>query len=557
MAKGNMFLGLASGKVADLVFYRSGGEQRTRTKVTPANPRTRSQQTQRATFTNAIKFYKLCVAKFFKFAYENKRTNESDYNAFMRENVARSCMMSRTAYYTETYPALGEWLMSRGSLRTLNNVETDNTTAPTFDTGASYSDTPAAGITIAEISSALVASGRYQVGDIITLIEYASQQETLPTATPSDPYAAIYFNYWQFLVDPNNTATFASIFGDLNRFMTVKTTNNTLAFKFGVNAGSADEAWRLDYQAVTIIHSRNTETGLKVSTQQLVVNPRYKTALQNALTDVNYQSAVLADWSANPGAILQGEGLELVDPFEVGGVADVTLYNGATVVKAFTGSTAPGSTLVAISASNLDKITLTLSGSHQDDFSENLLGVEGATVSDVQVTPGDNNLAVTISLTALTDADKSLAISYNGASVVNIEMHASNVISISDGVNVDLPYSYVSGVVTRACILDGDVESTEKKVVVKSYEPIDPVGLALYTQGGTRYTGEISVQQSGNTLTVSFSLGTVATRNADMCYLEDRNSTEIARFYPFASILTMNSYGIWDHATTDPEKIFP
>ena len=557
MAKGNMFLGLASGKVADLVFYRSGGEQRTRTKVTPANPRTRSQQTQRATFTNAIKFYKLCVAKFFKFAYENKRTNESDYNAFMRENVARSCMMSRTAYYTETYPALGEWLMSRGSLRTLQNVAEDNTQAPIFDTGASYSETPGASITIADISNALVASGRYQVGDIITLIKYGASYEGLPTATPSDPYGQLVFNYWQFLVDPNNTNTFTSVFGELGRFHMVKTTNNTLAFAFGVNSSSAGEEWRLNAQGTTIIHSRNTDTGLKVSTQALTVNPRYATALQTALTDANYQSAVLADWSANPGAILQGEGLELVDPFELGGVADVTLYNGATVVKAFSGSTAPGSTLVAISASNLDKITLTLSGSHQENFSESLLGVEGATVSDIQVTPGENDLAVTISFTALTDADKSLAISYNGASVVNVEMHTSNVISISDGVNVDLPYSYVSGVVTRACILDGDVESTAKKVVIKSYEPIDPVGIALYYNEGTRYTGEISVRQSGNTLTVEFTMGTITTRNAAMCYLEDRNSTEIVRFYPFASILTCNSYGIWDNVTTDPVKVYP
>lgn len=560
MAKGNMLLGYSQGSVGDVTFYRSGGSQRARARNrNPNNPRSSKQQTQRALFANCVKFYKLTVSKFFKFAFENKKTNESDYNAFMRENLKRGVMISKTAFYTESYPALGNWLMSRGSLSTIRNAADDNTNAPVFDLGAAYSETPSASTTIAEISTAMVASGRYQVGDIITIVRYLANGDAIPSATPNEEEDLLQTNFvfWQFLVDPNNTATFASIFGDLARFHVTTTSSNTLALEFGTTAAGGGEEWRLGYQGTTIIHSRNTSTGLRVSTQELTINPRMTQAIETAVTDATYKSAVLADWSAEGLAILQGDGLELVDPFDVGGVADVSLYNGSTLIKSFAGSTALGSTLVAISISNLDTITLHLSGSHAENFSASMLSVSGAEGVEATATETDDYLDVTISFTALTGADKSLAISYNGTSIVNIEMHTSNIISISDGVNVDLPYSYVDGTNTRACILDGDVLTIAKKVVIKSYEPIDPVGISMYTQGGTRYTGELSVRQSGNTLTVEFEMGTMAVRNADMCYFQDRNDNEIARFYPFASILTTNSYGIWDNVSTDPVKVFP
>lgn len=308
---------MARGSVGDVTFYRDGGLQRARSRNRqPNNPRSSKQQTQRALFSNCVKFYKLTAAKFFKFAFENKKVNESDYNAFMRENLKRGVMMSKTAFYCEPYPALGNWLMSRGSLATIRNANDDNNNAPVFDLGAAYSGTPSASITIAEISTAMVASGRYEVGDIITLVKYLANGDNIPTATPNAEGDGLQTNFvfWQFLVDPNNTNTFASIFGELQRFYIVKTTQNTLAIKFGVSAQSGDEEWRLGYTSATVIHSRNTSSGLRVSTQELTINPRMTAAIETAATDANYRSAVLADWSADGLAILQGEGLELLDP---------------------------------------------------------------------------------------------------------------------------------------------------------------------------------------------------------------------------------------------------
>lgn len=334
MAKGNMLLGMARGSVGDVTFYRDGGLQRARSRNRqPNNPRSNKQQTQRALFANCVKFYKLTAAKFYKFAYENKKVNESDYNAFMRENLKRGVMISKTAFYTEPYPALGNWLMSRGSLATINNANDDTYYAPIFDLGAAWTGAPDDNVTIGAMSTAMVASGRYEVDDIITIVRFSTKSlgQALPSAAPDATKLQSLFEYFQFLVDPNNTQKFLDLFGDTPRFHLVATaTTQNLAIEYGTDNASSLEDWQSDYNGVTVIHSRNTAQGLRVSTQELVVNPHYQSAIETALTDANYKSAVLTDWQSSGLAILQGDGLEMVDPEDVGDYIVGNKLNGTT-----------------------------------------------------------------------------------------------------------------------------------------------------------------------------------------------------------------------------------
>lgn len=55
MATGNMLLGVARKKLGDVVFYRSGGVQRARVRVTPTNPRSAKQAVQRMVLATASK----------------------------------------------------------------------------------------------------------------------------------------------------------------------------------------------------------------------------------------------------------------------------------------------------------------------------------------------------------------------------------------------------------------------------------------------------------------------------------------------------------------------
>lgn len=333
MAKGNMLLGYSQGSVGDVTFYRSGGSQRARARNRqPANPRSNMQQTQRALFANCVKFHKFAVAKFFKFAFENKKPNESDYNAFMRENLKRGVMISKTANNVENYIALGNWLLTRGSLPTIQNANTDDTVAPVFDLGAPFTGTITDNTTIAEISSAMVASGRYQVGDIITIVNYRGEGLWIPNAYPNavSDQLALEFNYWQFLVDPNNAKSFTSILGDSPIFHLVKTTNGTLAIMYGLDSSMANTQWAEDYETATVIHSRNTANGLLVSTQELTCNPNYTAAIATATTDANYKSAVLTDWSATDRAILQGGNMTMAEAADYGEYIIGNKYNAST-----------------------------------------------------------------------------------------------------------------------------------------------------------------------------------------------------------------------------------
>lgn len=333
MAKGNMLLGYSQGSVGDVTFYRSGGSQRARARNrNPSNPRSNMQQTQRALFANCVKFHKFAVAKFFKFAFENKKPNESDYNAFMRENLKRGVMISKTANNVETYISLGNWLLTRGSLPTIQNANTDDIVAPVFDLGVPYSGTITDKTTIAEISTAMVASGRYQVGDIITIVNYRGEGLWIPNAYPNavSDQLALEFNYWQFLVDPNNAKSFTSILGDSPIFHLVKTTNGTLAIMYGLDSSMANTQWSENYETATVIHSRNTSNGLLVSTQELTCNPNYTAAISTALNDATYKSAVLTDWNATDRAILQGGNMTMADASDYGEYIIGNKYDAST-----------------------------------------------------------------------------------------------------------------------------------------------------------------------------------------------------------------------------------
>lgn len=84
-----MLLGLAKGKVGDLVFYRDGGEQRTRTRVIPKNPRSIAQMTQRAKIANVSGIYR-AAAQVLRDSFPNRPSNQSGYNAFAAGAISLS-----------------------------------------------------------------------------------------------------------------------------------------------------------------------------------------------------------------------------------------------------------------------------------------------------------------------------------------------------------------------------------------------------------------------------------------------------------------------------------
>lgn len=294
MAQGNMLLGYARGSVGDVTFFRSGGSQRARARNRkPNNPRSSSQMTQRAKFASAVKFYKRAVSNFFRFAYQDKKGNESDYNAFMRHNIQGAPLISKTAFDKQGYPALGNWVLSYGELQPLNYIAGEN--GSVIELPNNFSSNPS---NLGELSQGLIDSGFYEQGDIITVVMIDITGTPLPTATP----AGVYTTAWvtaQFRVDYNS----------------IESLNNLGLGTVTVTAQSGVRMLNFaSHSAFAVIVSRNTSGGLKVSRSELVYDTQTGLALFNAYTDDNYKAEVLQDWQTSLEAILQGSLSDMAAP---------------------------------------------------------------------------------------------------------------------------------------------------------------------------------------------------------------------------------------------------
>lgn len=180
-----MLLGLAAGKVGDLVFYRDGGEQRTRTRVIPKNPRSPLQMAQRVRIANVSSLYRL-LAPIVRDSFSNRPSNQSGYNAFASGAIELSPFMTKEMANMDAVLPMPA-VVSKGVLPI--------SIAPSFTDGAVVRLGIAVPGLISDITTIgdvsqqlLVAYPLLQNGDIITLlaIGFAASQ----ISDEADAYAA-------------------------------------------------------------------------------------------------------------------------------------------------------------------------------------------------------------------------------------------------------------------------------------------------------------------------------------------------------------------------------
>lgn len=327
MAKGNMLLGYSRGSVGDVTFYRDGGEQRARARNRkPNNPRSNRQMYQRAKFAGAVKFFKQSLANFYKMAFENKKPNESDYNAFMRVNLAQSPLMSKSAFDKPGYPAIGHWTISQGSMPTLRFEKNYGTSEDALAVilPVKTDETVTNETTIGQFSSILINSGLYMAGDIFTMVRVyvdadSEQLATIPTATPEGNWNT-YWTVTQIILDTNDPRKIGLelLREDAGELIF----KNTDGYIYIGNKGD---------DGMSLVTTRNTSTGLKASNSEIVVTDTIEAAITTAQGD-NYKNAVLADWRASGENILQGS--------LATGVADPMLFITANELDVECGATA-------------------------------------------------------------------------------------------------------------------------------------------------------------------------------------------------------------------------
>lgn len=281
-------MGTLKGRVGDTVFYVKQGEQNAiKYQRNISNPQSAPQMYQRSRFLAANKFYTRGRQAFFKFAYENKRKGESDFNAFMRENIGEAPNITRDAFYYYNYPIVGHFKVSNGTLPTILCREGNNGWQANL--GISYPTTSIS--TIGELSALMIADGRYQVGDIITLLFIDAHTSIgVPSLKPSQIAYAYGSPEWKIIQFKVNTLDVTEL-TDMGLWYARDTTGELVL----IGDEDTDFLPSSSICAFTCVHSRQTRSRLKVSTQQLYINNLAQQA-DDAQREDDYIAEVIADW---------------------------------------------------------------------------------------------------------------------------------------------------------------------------------------------------------------------------------------------------------------------
>lgn len=302
MAKGNIILGYLRGSIGDITFFRAKGQQLSRARNrAPANPRTVAQMDQRAKMACAVKFYSQVGTNFFKYAFEGKKDKESYFNSFVKNNILLGGYIGKQASRVFDFPALGAWQISSGTLPEITAPFPQSVNGVVFSVGT-VSGTPKT--TISDLTKSLIVSdsSRWREGDILTCLCYcATNYATLPTIY-TDQGNRAYTEVWQIRLSTSNKDTLPSIeFPMLDMSFDCELNTNGLSF-----IGSSGSEYTNNLYCFGMIHSRNTASGLKVSSSTMVAPQSPDLLSVVSLPSGSYYNAVIADWQATDEAVLQG-----------------------------------------------------------------------------------------------------------------------------------------------------------------------------------------------------------------------------------------------------------
>ena len=357
-------MGYARGAVGDLVFSRVKGNQVTKARNRqPSNPKTSKQVYQRAKFINAVRFYQRGVQNLFKFAYEDKTAQESDFNAFMRHNTSRAVPVGKNASEESIYPAISNWITSFGSLNgpqavigyagkgTVSGLlvgrtyaQGDYNVSPSNAEGASTSieDDINAAVSIRLGNAAVTTFGglcsglkaQYpdlMEGDIVTvtLIHQILQgigepAALIPGTAMEGAASAPAWHFAQFRVDTTSTKQIAAAISDGTIYLSEGLTLVTGNLSVGALTFGLEKSWQNVYDEIiggefdpdifadmsscvagVVTFSRETPNGLRVSTQELSTSEGYQQMIELSKTTA-FTEHVLQSWGAADMAILEG-----------------------------------------------------------------------------------------------------------------------------------------------------------------------------------------------------------------------------------------------------------
>lgn len=122
----NFWLQNQKKKLAGAVIYQAMGQTRSRElAASVANPRTLAQMEQRTKWANLVNFYR-ANAGWMKYAYETKKSNQSEYNKFMSLNVPNARIYIPKSFASQGACIVDAYQMTQGSLASIEVQKTTN-----------------------------------------------------------------------------------------------------------------------------------------------------------------------------------------------------------------------------------------------------------------------------------------------------------------------------------------------------------------------------------------------------------------------------------------------
>lgn len=163
-----------SGRLGEQVFYVVNGETRARKLAAKVNnPRTVQQMEQRTKWANLVNFYR-ANRDWMKYAFENKKRNQSDYNKFMSLNVASSRIYLPKSFANQGACVVDAYTMTQGSLPSIEATATGDgwNTNLYLSNASALPQNP----TVKEVSEQLLAANpALREGDQISFIRLTQQ----------------------------------------------------------------------------------------------------------------------------------------------------------------------------------------------------------------------------------------------------------------------------------------------------------------------------------------------------------------------------------------------
>lgn len=197
----NFWLVNQSKKLAGAVIYQAMGQTRSRElAASVSNPRTVSQMNQRVKWANLVNFYRI-NSGWMKFAYETKKTNQSEYNKFMSLNVSNSRIFLPKSLAAQGACVVDSYLMTQGSLASIEVTKNSTFWSTNLYIGGDHA--LSANVTIGEVSQWLLENNpAIREGDQLSFIRFSQ----LTSPSTGVPYVVV--RKYEVIIKADDTRPF-------------------------------------------------------------------------------------------------------------------------------------------------------------------------------------------------------------------------------------------------------------------------------------------------------------------------------------------------------------